>query len=297
MHHRHRWSVEDFAFLDGRPVMRQRCDCGARRAVPAWDRSWTPQPAWRLVAGAGAALTGRLMRRSPGEAAPMPDTVKVDVWSDVACPWCYIGKRNLEAGIERYRSVGGRPDVEVEYHSFELAPDTPIDFDGSEIDYLMSVKGIDRDSAKAMLDRVTGIAADAGLDYDMASVKHTRTVKAHQLVHYAKARGLQAEMKERLLRAYFIEGRHIGRDHELADLAAEIGLDRDDVLRSLTADEHLQGVRDDQRQALAYGIHGVPFFVLDGRYGLSGAQPPETFAAALAQLADERITAAGLVPD
>jgi predicted DsbA family dithiol-disulfide isomerase len=292
MGHRHRWSAKDFAFLDGRPVMLQRCDCGARRAVPAWDRSWTPEPAWRLVVGAGAALNGRLMRRSPGEVARMPDAIKVDVWSDVACPWCYIGKRNLEVGLELYRYVSGRPDVEVEYHSFELSPDTPIDFDGGEIEYLMSVKGIDRDAAEAMLDRVTSIAADAGLEYQMASVKHTRTVKAHELVHYAKARGLQAEMKERLLRAYFVEGRHIGRDDELADLGAEIGLDRDDILRSLAADEHLEAVRDDQRQALAYGIHGVPFFVLDGRYGLSGAQPPDAFAAALAQLADERSTAA-----
>lgn len=291
MEHRHRWSVEDFAFHDGRPVMRQRCDCGERRAVPAWDRTWTPPPAWRLVGGAGGALGGRLMRSSSAEERPVTDTIKVDVWSDVACPWCYIGKRNLETGIEQYRSTSGRPEVEVEYHSFELAPDTPIDFDGGEIDYLMGVKGVDRASAEGMLDRVTRIAADAGLDYDMASVKHTRTVKAHQLVHYAKAREQQAEMKERLLRAYFVEGRHIGRDSDLADLAAEIGLDRDDVLRSLAADEHLQAVRDDQQQALAYGIHGVPFFVLDRRYGLSGAQPPATFAAALEQVADERRTA------
>jgi predicted DsbA family dithiol-disulfide isomerase len=219
------------------------------------------------------------------------DAIKVDVWSDVACPWCYIGKRNLEAGIERFGAGSGRPEVEVEYHSFELAPDTPIDFDGGEIDYLMQVKGIDRESARAMLERVTRIAADAGLQYDMASVKHTRTVKAHQLIHYAKARGQQAEMKERLLRAYFVEGRHIGRDQELADLAAEIGLDRDGVRRSLATEEHLGAVRDDQRQALAYGIHGVPFFVFDRRYGLSGAQPPDAFAAALEQVAGERSTA------
>lgn len=292
MDHHHRWSVEGFAFDAGRPIMRQRCECGAARTVPAWDRSWTPPPAWQLVGGAGGALGGRLMRASLVEDRPVGDAIKVDVWSDVACPWCYIGKRNLEAGIERYRSVSGRPGVDVEYHSFELAPDTPFDFDGSEIDYLMRIKGIDRASAEAMLARVTAIAAEAGLDYDMASVKHTRTVKAHQLVHYAKARGLQAAAKERLLRAYFVEGRHIGRDEELADLAAEIGLDRDDVLRSLAAEEHLDAVRDDQRQALAYGIHGVPFFVLDRRYGLSGAQPPDTFAAALEQVAEERRPAA-----
>lgn len=89
----------------------------------------------------------------------MSDAITVDVWSDVACPWCYIGKRNLEAGIERFSAVSGRPAVEVEYHSFELAPDTPLDFDGSEIDYLMRVKGIDRASAQAMLERVTRIAA------------------------------------------------------------------------------------------------------------------------------------------
>ena len=292
MDHRHRWSVEDFVFDDGRPLMRQRCGCGARRSVPAWDRSWTPPPPWRLVGAAGAALAGRLMRSSHAEERPMIDAVKVDVWSDLACPWCYIGKRNLEAGIARFASANGNPPVEVEYHSFELAPDTPIDFDGSEVDYLMQIKGIDRGAATAMLERVTRIAADAGLAYDMPSVKHTRTVKAHQLVHYAKERGKQAEAKERLLRAYFMEGRHIGRDEELADLAGELGLDREDVLRSLAADEHLQAVRDDQQQALAYGIHGVPFFVLDRRYGLSGAQPPESFAAALEQVAEER-TAAG----
>ncbi|HET8776481.1 MAG TPA: DsbA family oxidoreductase [Candidatus Limnocylindria bacterium] len=218
----------------------------------------------------------------------MTEAIKVDVWSDVACPWCYIGKRNLEAGIERFRAVTGRPDVEVEYHSFELAPDTPIDFDGSEVDYLMEVKGIDRASARGMLERVTRIAADAGLNYAMDAVKHTRTVKAHQLIHYAKTHGLQAEAKERLLRAYFVEGRHIGRDEDLADLAAEIGLDRDAVLQSLAMDEYLEAVRQDQRQALAYGIHGVPFFVFDRRYGLSGAQPPDAFAAALEQVAEER---------
>ncbi len=291
MDHRHHWSVDRFA-LDGvRPIVHQRCACGARRAVPGWDRSWTPPPAWRLVGEAGGALSGRLMRAQLIENRPMADAIKVDVWSDVACPWCYIGKRNLEAGIELFASGQGRPAVEVEYHSFELAPDTPVDFDGTEIDYLMRIKGISRAEAVEMLARVTRVAADVGLAYDMESVKHTRTVKAHQVVHYAKAHGLQAEANERLLRAYFVEGRHIGRDDGLADLAAEVGLDRDDVLRSLAVEEHLDAVLDDQRQALAYGIRGVPFFVLDRRYGLSGAQPPDAFSAALAQVAETPVEA------
>ena len=309
--HRHQWSVVDFRLEDDRPIMRQACVCGATRSVPAWDRSWTPDPAppagrgirigqapWRLTANDHGAIKGRLMEAtgmlpSTKGSDSMIDTIKIDIWSDVACPWCYIGKRNLEAGIGAYQSSPGRPPVEIEYHSFELAPDTPVDFDGSEADYLMRIKGIGQEQAVEMLDRVAGIAAGVGLRYDFGAVQHTRTVKAHQLLHYAKARGLQGEAKERVLSAYFVEGRHVGRDEDLADLAAEIGLDRSDVLRSLREEEFLADVRADQRQAMAYGIRGVPFFVLDGKYGLSGAQPPETFAEALAQVADERGVGAG----
>jgi predicted DsbA family dithiol-disulfide isomerase len=286
--HRHSWAVLGFAFVDGRPTMQESCTCGAKRDVAAWDRSWRPTPAWRLVAPShDPATAGRLLAMTSKGGAPVPEIIKVDVWSDVACPWCYIGKRNLETGIEIFTDSRDRPPVEVEYHSFELAPDTPIDFDGSELDYLTGVKSIARDAAEQMLARIAGIAADVGLEYDFDAVKHTRTVKAHQLIHYAKAHGLQAEAKERLLRAYFVEGRHIGREAELADLAADIGLDRDDALRSLSADEYLPAVLADQQQAIAYGIRGVPFYVIGERYGLSGAQPSATFASALAQVADE----------
>ena len=221
----------------------------------------------------------------------MPEPLKVDVWSDIACPWCYIGKRRLEAGIAAYGQGDGALPVEVEYHSFELAPDTPVDFVGSEIDFLVRHKRMSADQVRSMLDRVTKIAADEGLAYDFDAVRHTRTVKAHQLLHYAKAHGVQLQAKERVLRAYFVEGRHVGRAEDLADLAAEIGLDRDDVLRSLAQDEYLAAVRADQRVAAAYGIQGVPFFVIDGRYGVSGAQPAGVFAKALAQVAAERAVA------
>jgi predicted DsbA family dithiol-disulfide isomerase len=214
----------------------------------------------------------------------MSDAIKVDVWSDIACPWCYIGKRKFEAGAEAY---GG--EVEVEYHSFELSPDTPVDFDGSAADYLVQRKGFPAAQVETMLERVIGIAAEVGLDYDYDALLHTNTVKAHQLIHYAKAHGKQIEMKERLLRAYFVEGRHVGRDADLADLAAEIGLDRADVLRSLEADEYLDDVRADQDQAIQYGIQGVPFFVVDGKYGVSGAQSAETFTQVLTKVAEERV--------
>ncbi|WP_440710955.1 DsbA family oxidoreductase [Herbiconiux sp. YIM B11900] len=218
----------------------------------------------------------------------MSDAIKIDIWSDIACPWCYIGKRKLEDGLEQFASIEGSVPVEIEYHSFELSPDTPVDFEGSTTSYLAERKGMPVAQVEQMLERVTGIAASVGLDYDFDTVKHTNTVKAHQLIHYAKARGLQLEMKERLLKAYFVDGQHVGRVADLADLAAEVGLDRDDVVRSLEADEFLDAVHADQRQAQAYGIQGVPFFVIDGRYGVSGAQDAAAFVQVLEQVAGER---------
>jgi predicted DsbA family dithiol-disulfide isomerase len=209
--------------------------------------------------------------------------IKVDIWSDVQCPWCYIGKRKFEAGAAAF---GG--EVEVEYHSFELAPDTPVDFDGSPVDYLSQRKGIPVDQVTQMLANVTGIAASVGLDYDYEHVHQTNTVKAHELIHYAKAQGRQLDMKERLLKAYFVDGRHVGRIEDLADLADEIGLDRAEVVRVLTAETYLSDVKADVAQAVAYGIQGVPFFVIDGAYGVSGAQDAATFANVLEQVRTER---------
>ena len=219
----------------------------------------------------------------------MSESIKIDVWSDVACPWCYIGKRKLENGLAEYAAGENALEVEVEYHSFELSPDTPVDFEGTTTSYLAERKGMPVAQVEQMLERVTGIASDVGLDYDFGHVKHTNTVKAHQLIHYAKAHGVQLEAKERLLKAYFVEGRHVGRVEDLADLAAEMGLDRDDVVRSLNADEYLPAVHADQQQAVAYGIQGVPFFVIDGRYGVSGAQEAAAFVQVLEQVGSERV--------
>ena len=216
--------------------------------------------------------------------APENTPIRIDVWSDVACPWCYIGKRNLEGGIARFTAA----PVEVVYHSFELAPDTPVEFIGSEVEFLMSHRGVSADQARAMIDRVVGIARTAGLEYDYDSLQHTNTLKAHELLHYAKERGLQLEMNERLLSAYFVEGRHVGRVEDLVDLAVEVGLDRDDVVRSLEAGEYSDSVRVDMVQARQYGINGVPFFVIDSRYGISGAQPPEVFVEVLSRAAADR---------
>ncbi|GGF09419.1 DsbA family oxidoreductase [Williamsia phyllosphaerae] len=219
----------------------------------------------------------------------MSNLISVDVWSDIACPWCYVGKRRFEAGLAAF---DGRDDVTLTYHSFELAPDTPVDFDGSEVDFLAQHKGIPVDKVEQMLTQMTGLAADEGLAFDYDALAHTNTRKAHEVLHFAKQRGLQLELAERLFAAYFTQGRHLGRDEELADLAAEVGLDRDEVLAALAGGDFVDAVDTDIEQARAYGISGVPFYVIDGRYGVSGAQQPEVFRSALEQArADGQVTA------
>ncbi|AMB58649.1 DsbA family oxidoreductase [Microterricola viridarii] len=218
----------------------------------------------------------------------MSEPIKIDVWSDIACPWCFIGKRKFEGGVAAFQKDADAPEVIVEYHSYELAPDTPVDFEGSEIDFLATHKGMPAEQLRGMLEQVTGVAATVGLEYNFDILKHTNTVKAHQLLHYAKAQGIQLQAAERLFSAYFTEGRHLGRAEDLADLGAELGLDRADVLRALNEDEYLAAVRADQAQAQQFGINGVPFFVIDGKYGVSGAQDPDTFAQVLQQVRSER---------
>jgi len=203
-------------------------------------------------------------------------SVKVDIWSDIACPWCYVGKRRFEKAVAQFEG-----DVEIEYHSFELSPDTPVDFEGSEPEFLSQHKRIPLPQAEQMLAQMTELAAAEGLAYDYDALQHTNTRLAHQALHLAKKHGRQLEFKERLLKAYFEQGRHVGRVEELADLAAEVGLDRDEVVRELEAGTYADAVAADIDQAIEYGIGGVPFFVIDGRFGVSGAQQPEVFLSAL----------------
>ena len=219
-------------------------------------------------------------------ATSVTQPIKIDIWSDVACPWCYIGKRHLEEGIA---SLGGNaPAVEVEYHSYELTPEVPVDFEGSAVDFLAERKGMPRPQVEQMMNRVTSIAAEAGLDYHFDDVKQTKTLKAHELLHFAKKHGVQGEMKERLMSAYFVEGRHVGRIDDLVDIAAEAGLDPASAREALESGRYADAVAADIAQAQAYGIEGVPFFVIDGRYGISGAQPADLFAQAIRQVAGER---------
>ncbi|MTB89319.1 DsbA family oxidoreductase [Aeromicrobium senzhongii] len=211
-----------------------------------------------------------------------PRAVKVDIWSDIACPWCFVGKRRFERAVADWDG-----DVEVEFHSFELAPDTPVDFEGSEVDFLAHHKGMDPAQVAQMLQQMTVLAAEEGLSYDFDALRHTKTLLAHQALHFAKAHGRQSELKERLLSAYFEQGRHVGRIDELVELATEVGLDGEDLRRDLESGRYAADVDADIAQARAYGITGVPFFVFDGRLGVSGAQAPETFREVLERVVAE----------
>ena len=232
----------------------------------------------------GAGVNG-IVDRIVGVDRDVTDTVKVDIWSDVACPWCFVGKRRFEAAVAEFAGTGG--EVEVEYHSFELAPDTPVDYAGTHVDFLTARMGKSEREVEHMLGQMTELAATEGLAFDYEALQHTNTVKAHELTHFAKSKGRQLEMKERLLAAYFEEGRHVGRIEDLADLAAEIGLDRDEALAALTSGEFVAAVEADKQQAIAYGISGVPFFVIDDRLGVSGAQASSVFLDVLQKAAAE----------
>ena len=213
----------------------------------------------------------------------MSEVIKVDIWSDVQCPWCYIGKRKFEAGAELFDG-----EVEVEYHSFELSPDTPVEYEGTPVQYLSERKGMPVAQVEEMLERVTGIAKAVGLDYDYDHVHQTNTVISHELIHFAKSKGRQLEMKERLLKAYFVNGEHVGRIPDLVAIAVELGYDEAEVTEALESHRFLADVKADVALAQEYGIQGVPFFVIDGKYGVSGAQEAATFANVLAQVQNER---------
>lgn len=224
-----------------------------------------------------------------GDVARMTEAITIDVWSDVACPWCYIGKRRLESGISLFQESGGHaPEITVTYHSFELAPDAPLDSAENEEEFLAVSKGLDREQVRAMFQQVSAVASSVGLTYDFDHVTHANTRRAHELIHFAAAHDKHHEMVEKLFAAHFVEDRHVGLISELADLAADLGLDREEVVAALEREEYSAAVREDEERAGELGITGVPFFVIDGRYGVSGAQEPSTFARALETVLAER---------
>jgi predicted DsbA family dithiol-disulfide isomerase len=206
--------------------------------------------------------------------------MQIEIWSDVVCPWCYLGKRRFERALE---SFDHRDEVEVVYRSFELDPSAPAGTSTPTVDLLASKYGMTPEQAEAAQRQMEQRAAQDGLDFRMEALRSGSTRDAHRLLQLARARGRQAELTERLHRAYFTEQASIFDHSSLADFAVDAGLDRGEVVAVLDGDDYGDAVDADEAMARSLGATGVPFFVIDRRYGISGAQPAEVMAQALEQ--------------
>ena len=208
--------------------------------------------------------------------------MKVEVWSDIMCPFCYIGKRNYEAALGRFE---GKENIEIEWHSFQLDPTIPKNIPVKEnvYQYLADKKGISYEQSAKMHERVIQMAKDAGLDYRFDKAIVANSFDAHRLIQLAKTKGLDDAAEERLFRAYFTEGKDFGDHDTLVSIGKEIGLSEDEIRSALVSEDYAERVEQDIQEASEIGVQGVPFFVFDRRYAVSGAQPPEYFLQALGQ--------------
>ncbi|MGV1036008.1 MAG: DsbA family oxidoreductase [Candidatus Nanopelagicales bacterium] len=208
--------------------------------------------------------------------------MRVEIWSDIVCPWCYIGKRRFEAALERFEHAD---QVELIWRSFELDPHAVPSGDvaGDYAAKLASKYGTSTARAQQMLDNMTDTAAAEGLAFDFSISRPGNTFDAHRLLHLALESGQQDALKEAFDNETFTNGLSVSNHDALADVAVAVGLDEADVKSILTSDLYADAVRQDEAQARAYGISGVPFFVIDGRLGVSGAQPADTLLSALNQ--------------
>ncbi len=202
----------------------------------------------------------------------------VEIWSDVVCPWCYVGKRQFEEALGRF---GHADDVTVSWRSFELDPSSPPEV-GMSMDRILERKyGMSAEQARAANEKMTAMAAGVGLEYHLDRVRAGNTFDAHRLIHLADAHGLGGAMKERLLAAYFTEGLSLGDHATLTELATEVGLDPVETSEMLAGASFAAEVRADEARATALGATGVPFFVIDETYGVAGAQGADALLAAL----------------
>ena len=228
--------------------------------------------------------------------------MKVEIWSDVVCPWCYVGKRRFEQALSAFPHAD---QVEVVWRSFELDSQAPAERTGDYATRLGEKYGCSVERAQEMIDTMTAAGAEDGLDLRFDRARVGSTFDAHRLLHWALgheagAPGVQGALKERLLRATFTEGEPIGDQATLVRLASEVGLDAVEAEEVLRSGRYAADVRADQERARAYGISGVPFFVVDEKFGVSGAQPADVLRQVLEQAWADRpvqlVTAGGSAP-
>jgi predicted DsbA family dithiol-disulfide isomerase len=204
--------------------------------------------------------------------------MKVEVWSDVVCPWCFVGSRNLDEALRRFVHAD---DVEVEWRSYELDPNGPPERSGTYLERIARKYHVPVEEAESRVGRIVQFGTEAGIDFRFDLARLGNTFNAHRLLHLAKALGVQADLKERLFTAAFTEGARIGDPDTLVSLAVEAGIPEADARRVLESGAHAEDVRADEAEAMEVGVDGVPFFRVDGRFIIPGAQAPETIVAIL----------------
>ena len=212
--------------------------------------------------------------------------MKVEIWSDIMCPFCYIGKRNFEAALKQFE---GKNEIEIEWKSFQLDPTIPKTFENkiSAVEYLAQKKGMSIEKTKELHDNVVETAKKVGLHYDFDKAVVANSFDAHKLIQLAKSKGLGDQAEESLFKAYFTDGKDMSNLAVLISLGREIGLIENDIMAALESEEFSQKVNNDIKEASEIGVTGVPFFVFDRKYAVSGAQPMETFLNTLSQSLSE----------
>ena len=211
--------------------------------------------------------------------------MKVEIWSDVMCPFCYVGKKNFESALAQ---LPFKDKIEVEWKSFQLDPDLPAEgLQQSTKSYLAERKGMPIEQIEGMMNHLDQAGKEVGITFNQEQSIPVNTLAAHRLIHFAQERGKGSDMEEVLFKAHFTDGANVGNSEVLAGLASSIGLNKQEVLDFLQTDGALSAVEHDITEARNLGVSGVPFFVLDRKYGVSGAQPIETFVGALTQAYEE----------
>lgn len=210
--------------------------------------------------------------------------MKIEIWSDVMCPFCYIGKRNFEKALAQFAE---KEKIEIVWKSFQLDASVPDIATESYEEYLVKRKGLSAEQVKGMLQNVTQMAHEAGLDYHFDRSVMVNSLKAHRLIQFAKTRKLGDEAEERLFHAFFTEGKSIADIDTLTQLGVEIGLDATELQVAFTEEQYAYQVNKDIQEARQIGVNGVPFFVFNRKYAISGAQPPQAFLETLRKSFDE----------
>lgn len=211
--------------------------------------------------------------------------MKIEIWSDIACPFCYLGKRKFDLALAQF---SGKADVEIEWKSFLLNPDLTSDPSVSIFQYLSEKKGFPEEQARQMMSQITESGSAVGLEYHFNEVILANTLKAHQLLHESRVQGLQHEMEERLFEAHFVEGKNIDDVNILLELASEIGMDNTALDVKILTGQYSNEIQSDLDLAQQFGVRGVPFFVFDRTYAISGAQEPASFLKTMEQVQNEK---------